>query len=127
MTAGPRAGRVEGKVALVTGSASGIGRVTAETLAREGARLVLVDLDLEGARDVADGIRTAGGDAMAVRADVSQCTRRMSSPKTYSRKVWKVMFPSGDVSAVGPSRSRTNPGGSATIGQPWARRLGMGS
>ena len=71
MTAGPRAGRVEGKVALITGSASGIGRVTAETLAREGARVVLVDLDLEGAHAVADGIRAAGGDAMAVRADVS--------------------------------------------------------
>ena len=66
-----RAGRVEGKVALVTGSASGIGRVTAETLAREGARIVLVDLDLEGANTVADGIRAAGGEAMAVRADVS--------------------------------------------------------
>lgn len=67
----PRAGRVEGKVALVTGSASGIGRVTAETLAREGARIVLVDLDLEGANTVADGIRAAGGEAIAVRADVS--------------------------------------------------------
>ena len=71
MTAGPRTGRVEGKVALITGSASGIGRVTAETLAREGARVVLVVLDLAGASAVADGIRSAGGEAMAVRADVS--------------------------------------------------------
>jgi len=65
------AGRVAGKVALVTGSASGIGRVTAETLAREGARLVLVDLDRAGAQAVADGIAAAGGEAIAVRADVS--------------------------------------------------------
>ncbi len=71
MTIGSRPGRVEGKVALVTGSASGIGRVTVETLAREGARVVLVDLDLEGARAVADGIVAAGGEALAVRADVS--------------------------------------------------------
>jgi NAD(P)-dependent dehydrogenase (short-subunit alcohol dehydrogenase family) len=56
---------------MITGSASGIGRATAETLAREGARIVLVDLDLEGASRVADGIRTAGGEAFAVRADVS--------------------------------------------------------
>ncbi len=71
MTSRPRPGRVEGKVALVTGSASGIGRVTVETLAREGARIVLVDLDLAGARAVADGIVAAGGEAIAVRADVS--------------------------------------------------------
>jgi NAD(P)-dependent dehydrogenase (short-subunit alcohol dehydrogenase family) len=56
---------------MITGSASGIGRATAETLAREGARIVLVDLDLEGASQVADGIRAAGGEAFAVRADVS--------------------------------------------------------
>lgn len=64
-------GRVAGKVALVTGSASGIGRVTAETLAREGARIALVDLDLAGAERVAESIRAEGGEALALRADVS--------------------------------------------------------
>jgi len=63
-------GRVDGKVALVTGAASGIGRVCAETLAREGARVALLDIDIEGARAVAAGIRAAGGDGMAVRADL---------------------------------------------------------
>lgn len=71
MTASHPPGRVAGKVAMITGSASGIGRATAETLAREGARIVLVDLDLEGASRVADGILAAGGEAFAVRADVS--------------------------------------------------------
>ena len=66
-----RTGRVEGKVAIITGGASGIGRVTAETLAREGARIVIVDLDLEAARTVAEGIAASGGDAIALRADVS--------------------------------------------------------
>ncbi|MBK7948082.1 MAG: SDR family oxidoreductase [Deltaproteobacteria bacterium] len=66
-----RPGRVEGKVAIITGAASGIGRVTAETLAREGARIALVDLDLEGARAVAAGIESLGGEAIALRADVS--------------------------------------------------------
>lgn len=70
-TRDPHAGRVAGKVAIVTGSASGIGRATAETLAREGAAVALVDLDLEGAERVAAGIRAAGGDAFAIRADVS--------------------------------------------------------
>lgn len=71
MTASHPPGRVAGKVAMITGSASGIGRATAETLAREGARIVLADLDLEGASRVADGIRARGGEAFAVRADVS--------------------------------------------------------
>ena len=68
---GMRTGRVEGKIAIITGGASGIGRVTAETLAREGARIVIVDLDLEAARTVAEGIAASGGDAIALRADVS--------------------------------------------------------
>jgi NAD(P)-dependent dehydrogenase (short-subunit alcohol dehydrogenase family) len=64
-------GRVDGKVAIVTGGASGIGRVTAETLAREGAAVVIADLDADGAREVAAGIVAAGGRASAVWTDVS--------------------------------------------------------
>lgn len=70
-TPNTQSGRVAGKVALVTGSASGIGRTTAETLAREGARVALVDLDVAGAARVAEGIRAHGGEALALRADVS--------------------------------------------------------
>lgn len=71
-TAAAPTGRVAGKVALITGSASGIGRVTAETLAREGAAVAIVDLDLERGREVADGIAKSGGRALALRADVSE-------------------------------------------------------
>lgn len=66
-----RAGRVEGKVAIITGGASGIGRVTAERLAGEGAKIAIVDLDLDGARSVASRIEASGGEAIALRADVS--------------------------------------------------------
>jgi NAD(P)-dependent dehydrogenase (short-subunit alcohol dehydrogenase family) len=63
-------GRVEGKVAVVTGGASGIGRVTAGALAAEGARVGIADLDEAGGRAVAAAIRDAGGDALFRRTDV---------------------------------------------------------
>jgi NAD(P)-dependent dehydrogenase (short-subunit alcohol dehydrogenase family) len=51
------AGRVQGKVAIVTGAASGIGQATAELLASEGASVVVADMNAEGAERVAAGIR----------------------------------------------------------------------
>ena len=65
-------GMVEGKVALVTGAASGIGAESARLFAAEGARGVLVvDRDGDGAEAVAASIRSSGGDALAHVADVT--------------------------------------------------------
>ena len=63
-------GRVEGKVAVVTGGASGIGRAAAQALAAEGARVGIADVDEAGGERVAAGIRDAGGDAFFRRTDV---------------------------------------------------------
>ncbi|HEV3462691.1 MAG TPA: SDR family NAD(P)-dependent oxidoreductase [Actinomycetota bacterium] len=63
-------GRVEGKVAVVTGGASGIGRATARKLAAEGARVGIADVDEAGGERVAAGIRDAGGDAFFRRTAV---------------------------------------------------------
>ncbi|HVH17111.1 MAG TPA: SDR family oxidoreductase [Myxococcota bacterium] len=60
------------RVAVVTGAASGIGRAAAEVLASAGARVVLGDMDHAGAEDAASAIRSAGGEARALRVDVSQ-------------------------------------------------------
>ena len=60
-----------GKVAVVTGAASGIGRALAETFAREGSAVVIADRDTDHADAVASGIREGGGDALAVTVDVS--------------------------------------------------------
>jgi NAD(P)-dependent dehydrogenase (short-subunit alcohol dehydrogenase family) len=70
--AGDRRGRVEGKVAIVTGGAGGIGGATARALAREGASVAVLDIDSEGAEQVAEEIRLSGGQARAVAADLSE-------------------------------------------------------
>ena len=57
--------RLEGKVALVTGGGSGIGRATAVALAREGAAVMCADLNLDGARETVEAIEAAGGQAAA--------------------------------------------------------------
>lgn len=64
-------GRVDGKVALVTGGAKGLGRADAEALAREGASVVVTDIDEEGGRAVAEAIKAAGGEATFLQQDVT--------------------------------------------------------
>ncbi len=65
-------GRLDGKVAIVTGAASGIGRASAILFAREGARIVVVDRNVDGLSATANTIAKNGGSAEAVAADVSQ-------------------------------------------------------
>ena len=62
--------RLDGKIAIITGAASGIGRATAWRAAAEGARTVVADLNGAGAKQVADEISAAGGEATAVQADL---------------------------------------------------------
>lgn len=65
-------GRLDGKVALVTGAGSGIGRATALAFAQEDARVVVSDVAVEDGSKTADLIKNADGDATFVEADVSQ-------------------------------------------------------
>jgi NAD(P)-dependent dehydrogenase (short-subunit alcohol dehydrogenase family) len=65
------AGLVEGKIALVTGAASGIGRASAMAFGREGAKLVLCDVDEAGGKATADALAEAGFEARFLRVDVT--------------------------------------------------------
>jgi len=67
--------RMDGKVALVTGAAMGIGRACAEMLAAEGAAVVATDRETGPGAGVVDAIRSAGGRAMFVALDVTQETQ----------------------------------------------------
>ena len=63
--------KLEGRVSIITGSASGIGRAGALEFGKEGALVVVADINLEGAQETAIQIKSAGGAALAVKTDVS--------------------------------------------------------
>ena len=66
------AGNLDGKTALVTGGGSGIGRAASLAYAREGARVVVVDVNVESGEETVQQIKESGGDAILVHADVSK-------------------------------------------------------
>ena len=64
--------KLKDKVAIVTGSTSGMGRATAELFAKEGAKVVVTGRDEKRAKEVVDGIKAQGGEAMYVIVDASK-------------------------------------------------------
>ncbi len=65
---------LHGKIALVTGAGSGIGRATSLVLAREGATIVVSDVNADGGEETLSAIKDMGGDGMFVHADVSRAS-----------------------------------------------------
>ncbi len=67
--------KLQNKVAIVTGAASGIGEQIAKTYAQEGAKVVIADLNFDAANKVALDIHETGGTAMAVAMNVTMKTK----------------------------------------------------
>ncbi|MSP12142.1 MAG: glucose 1-dehydrogenase [Chloroflexi bacterium] len=81
---------LENKVALITGAASGIGRATAQLFAREGARVVVADVNTAGGQETVAGIRQAGGDAFFVNADVGKMAEVQALVQTALDRYGKI-------------------------------------
>lgn len=82
--------RLGGKVALITGAGSGIGRESSLLWASEGASIVAVDIDQKAAQHTVDDVQTAGGRAVAVQADVSRaqdCERMIAKAESEYGKL----------------------------------------
>lgn len=96
-------GRLDGKVAIITGGASGIGRASAMLFAREGARVAVADVDQDGGEAVAALVGKNGGDAMFVACDVTspRDTADLARAAVEKFGAIDILFNNAGISGVG--------------------------
>ena len=82
--------RLKDKVAVVTGAAQGIGRATALMMGREGAKLVVADLQGEKAQSVANELAALGAESLGVAVDVASETSVKQNAKTTIERICRV-------------------------------------
>ncbi len=99
----------QGKVAIVTGGSSGMGRALCEEMGRRGVVVVVSDIDLEGANRVADGVVAGGGRASAVRLDVADesAVRALVEETAAEHGRLDFVFNNAGISIQGEARDMT--------------------
>lgn len=98
---------LDGKVALVTGGGSGIGRASSVAYARDGARVVIVDVNVEGGEETAQLIKEAGGDAVLVHADVSKAADAQNMVERAVEAYGRLDYAFNNAGVSGLSRGST--------------------
>lgn len=101
---------LQGKVAIITGGASGIGLATARKLAAEGSRLVLADIEQEALDDAVSGLQAAGAEAIGVKCDVGHLPEVQElADRTYEAfGAAHIVFNNAGVAIGGPIQSMTH-------------------
>jgi NAD(P)-dependent dehydrogenase (short-subunit alcohol dehydrogenase family) len=96
-------GRLDTKVCLITGAGSGIGQASARLFAREGAHVVVADVDDRGAKSTVAGIRKAGGQAVAEHVDVTDEAETVGLAGRVVKRFKRidVLFNNAGISGVG--------------------------
>jgi len=109
--------KLEGRIALITGAGSGIGRVTAALFAREGARVIVNDLNREAAEATAEAMGAGRERACALLADVSDSAsvRSMFSEVTRRFGGLDILFNNAGVGETGGRRDEVNRKGEAQL------------
>lgn len=110
---------LEGKVSLVTGASSGIGRAIALAYAREGAKVVVSDVNVAGAEETVSRVRQQGGDAIFVPADVSRaedCQRLVERTLAHHGRLDAACNNAGIGGELGPTADYTDEAWQQVIG-----------
>jgi NAD(P)-dependent dehydrogenase (short-subunit alcohol dehydrogenase family) len=96
-------GRLDAKVCLITGAGSGIGQASARLFAREGARVVVADIDLEAAGKTVAEIERAGGEAAAQQVDVTDDAQTRTAAQEVAERYGRidVLFNNAGIAGVG--------------------------